>query len=70
MVAMGICPASERKASRRREVAASAPIKDHVERIHAAPENARAAEKRAALDLWGAHVAGLPARPVALSKAA
>jgi hypothetical protein len=27
-------------------------------------------EKRAALELWGAHVAALPARPVALAAAA
>ena len=36
LVAIGRCPASERKASRRREVMTSAPIKDHVERVAAA----------------------------------
>jgi hypothetical protein len=36
LVALGRCPASERKASRRREVMTSAPIKDHVERVAAA----------------------------------
>jgi hypothetical protein len=31
--AIGRCPASERKASRRREIAASKPIKDQVEKV-------------------------------------
>src|ERR1700730_15029769 len=32
-VCCGRCPASERKASRRREVAASAPIRDTIEKV-------------------------------------
>jgi integrase len=36
LVAIGRCPASERKALRRREVAASAPIRDTIEKVAAA----------------------------------
>jgi hypothetical protein len=36
LVAIGRCPASERKAARRAAVVASAPIKDHVEKVAAA----------------------------------